>query len=82
MFPAHHIGGGTGPIPTAFVFFLIPHIRTNITYALVGTVYILCSIWIKVLTVTCSFQLLSVIQTSRTIAKDIQQKVVTLTATQ
>lgn len=74
------VGGDTGPFLTAFVFFLIAHIHANITYAPAGTICICWPIWIGVLAV--SYQLLGIIQTSTTIAQDIQQKAVMLTVTQ
>ena len=74
------VGGDTGPILTASVFFLIAHIHANITYAPVGTIFICWSIWIGVLAV--SSQLPGKSHTSPTIAQDIQQKAVTLTVTQ
>ena len=53
------VGGDTGTIFTAFVFFFIAHIHANITYAPVGTICICWSIWIRVLAV--SYQLLGII---------------------
>ena len=66
------VRGDTGPIFTAFVFFLIAHINANITYAPVGTICICWSIWIGVLAV--SYQLLGIIQSSPTIAQDISRR--------